>query len=85
MSQTVEQARLVTTQAAIIPGQAVTELALFTASGTPVTLPVNATTTVAGLVKKMPAQADSTAVDVAALNVQFNLLLAKLRTAGILS
>ena len=34
---------------------------------------------------KQAAQADSAAVDVAAVNVQFNALLAKLRSAGILA
>lgn len=44
-----------------------------------------ATTAVAGTVKKMPTQANSTATDVAGLLADFNALLAKLRTAGILS
>lgn len=44
-----------------------------------------ATTATAGVVKKAPAQADSTASTVAALVTDFNALLAKLRTAGILS
>ena len=44
-----------------------------------------ATTSTNGTVKKMPAQADSTASTVAAVVVDFNALLAKLRTAGILS
>ena len=44
-----------------------------------------ATTSVAGVVKKTPAQADSTAADVAAVLVDFNALLAKLRTAGIVT
>jgi len=44
-----------------------------------------ATTTVAGIVKKTPAQADSVASTVAALVTDFNALLAKLRTAGIIS
>lgn len=48
-------------------------------------LPVAATTATAGLVKKMPAQVDTVAVDLAALKVDFNALLAKLRTAGLLT
>ena len=39
----------------------------------------------AGTIVQQPAQANSTAVDVAAVNVQFNALLAKLRSAGILA
>lgn len=46
---------------------------------------VPATTTTAGVVKQAAARADSAAADVAALNVIFNDLLAKLRTAGILA
>lgn len=44
----------------------------------------NATTTSAGIVKQAAAQADSTATDVAGLLADFNSLLAKLRTAGVL-
>lgn len=44
-----------------------------------------ATTATAGVVKQAAAQADTTAVDLAALKVDFNALLAKLRTAGILA
>lgn len=44
-----------------------------------------ATTSTAGVVKMAAARADSAAADVAALNVIFNDLLAKLRTAGILA
>ncbi|QIC89616.1 hypothetical protein F0336_14135 [Serratia liquefaciens] len=53
-------------------------------AGTPYTLPA-ATTSVNGGVKKMPAQADSTATDAAGVVTDLNALLAKLRTAGILS
>jgi hypothetical protein len=52
---------------------------------TSVDLPVAATTATAGLVKKMPAQVDSVAADITAMKVDFNALLAKLRTAGILT
>lgn len=38
-----------------------------------------------GPVKKMPAQTDSDAEDVAGLVTDFNALLAKLRTAGLLT
>jgi hypothetical protein len=48
------------------------------------TLPT-ATTTKIGGVKKAASQADSVAVDAAGLLTDFNALLAKLRTAGILS
>lgn len=44
----------------------------------------SATTTTAGVVKQAAAQADSTATDVAGLLADFNSLLAKLRTAGVL-
>ncbi|MGX1958438.1 head fiber protein [Serratia proteamaculans] len=53
-------------------------------AGAPYTLPA-ATTSVNGGVKKMPAQADSTATDAAGAVTDFNALLAKLRTAGLLS
>lgn len=62
---------------------ATTEIVTFPNS--PVAVPTTATTAVAGTVKKMPAQADTVAVDLAALKVDFNALLAKLRTAGILT
>lgn len=39
----------------------------------------------AGTVKKAAAQPDSTATDVAGLKTDFNALLAKLRTAGVIS
>jgi len=44
-----------------------------------------ATNTVNGTVKRAAAQANSTATDVAGLVTDFNALLAKLRTAGILA
>lgn len=47
-------------------------------------VPVAATTTTAGIVKKMASQADSTATDVAGLLADFNALLAKARTAGLM-
>lgn len=49
------------------------------------TAPGNASSTTAGLVKQAAAQANSTATDVAGLVTDFNALLAKLRTAGILA
>lgn len=52
-------------------------------AGVPYTLPA-ATTSVNGGVKKMPAQTDSTATDVAGLLADFNALLAKARTAGLM-
>ena len=53
------------------------------ASGT--VLAPDATTTTKGIVKQAVAQADSTATDIAGLKADFNALLAKLRTAGILA
>lgn len=47
------------------------------------TLPA-ATTAAIGGVKKMAAQADSTATDVAGLVTDFNALLAKARAAGMI-
>ena len=46
---------------------------------------VPATTSTAGVVKQAAVQADSVATDVAGLVTDFNALLAKLRTAGILA
>jgi len=43
-----------------------------------------ATTSTLGGVKKMATQADSTATDVAGLVADFNALLAKARTAGLI-
>ena len=60
-----------------------TTKALKVASGT--ILAPDATTTTKGIVKQLVAQADSTATDVAGLKADFNALLAKLRTAGILA
>jgi hypothetical protein len=45
----------------------------------------NSDGTVASTIKKQPAQADTTAADLAALKVDFNALLLKLRNAGILT
>lgn len=47
-------------------------------------IPVAATTSTAGIVKKMTPQADSTATDVAGLLADFNALLAKARIAGLM-
>lgn len=68
------------TKAVVVPAvnlnehQTVMQLALVNPDGSP-----------ASTVKKQPAQADSTATDVTGLVADFNALLAKLRTAGILS
>lgn len=43
------------------------------------------TLTIRGGVLQQAAQADTTAVDLAALKVDFNALLAKLRSAGVLA
>lgn len=49
-----------------------------------VAMPIATSLTLGG-VKQAVAQADSTATDVAELKTDFNALLAKLRTAGILA
>ena len=55
-------------------------------TGKPTTFPpVAATTSVVGGVKMSAAQTNSVATDVAGLVTDFNALLAKLRTAGILA
>lgn len=53
-------------------------------AGTPYTLPA-ATASVTGGVKQAASQANSTATDVAGLLADFNALLAKLKTAGIMA
>lgn len=50
----------------------------------PASLPV-ATVSANGVVKQAAAQANSTATDVAGIVTDFNALLAKLRTAGLLA
>lgn len=55
------------------------------ASKTGVGASVAATTTTAGVVKQAAIQADSVAADVPGVVADFNALLAKLRTAGILA
>ena len=45
----------------------------------------NATTSTAGIVKQAEAQADSVATDAENLKTDFNSLLAKLRSAGIMA
>lgn len=49
----------------------------------PVTIPAATTSSIGG-VKKMAAQADSTATDIAGMAADFNALLAKARTAGLM-
>lgn len=78
-------AMIVLGQTVIDPSQRPLQLALFNADGSPYSVPVAATTAVAGTVKKMPAQVDSVAADLTAMKVDFNALLAKMRTAGLLS
>ena len=68
---TVQRATVVATNPPASSNQANVQLALFHADGTQVVA-----------AKKMPAQADTTAADLAALKVDFNLLLGKMRTAG---
>lgn len=69
-----------TTAAVVVPGTTVAPNKL----PLQVTL-VNADGTAAGTVKKQAAQVDTVAVDLAALKVDFNALLAKLRAAGVLT
>lgn len=64
----------VTQADAPVDGQEPVELSVFDADGSPLVIPVQAA-----------AQADTTAVDLAALKVDFNALLAKLRTAGVIA
>uniref|UniRef100_A0AAU8GHU8 Head fiber protein n=1 Tax=Salmonella phage vB_SEnST11_KE23 TaxID=3161174 RepID=A0AAU8GHU8_9CAUD len=52
--------------------------------GSGYTLPAATTTTLGG-VKKASSQADSVATDVAGLVTDFNALLAKLKTAGLMA
>jgi hypothetical protein len=82
-----------TTQAVLVsrsklnPNHTPQQLALFMEDGTPfdAEAPVgNATTTTKGVVNQMPAQTNSAAADIAAMNTNFNALLAKLRTAGLM-
>lgn len=72
-SQRIKELQVVTkaTRDSTLTGE---QVALFKADGTPYPIPT-----------KQAAQADTTAADLAALKVDFNLLLAKLRLAGILS
>ena len=49
-----------------------------------ITVP-SATASVKGVVKQAVTQADSTATDVAGLKTDFNALLAKLKTAGLMA
>jgi hypothetical protein len=55
------------------------------AGSDPLTSIPAATASVVGGVKKAAAQADSTAEDAAGIVTDFNALLAKLRTAGVLA
>lgn len=75
-SSVTEQAVLVTTQATVKPGQHLKKIALFNANGTPYTGP-------APLVAAF--QANSTATDVAGVVANFNALLTKLKTAGLMA
>lgn len=54
-------------------------------NGKPISADATASTTVAGSVKQAAAQANSVATDAPGLVTDFNALLAKLRTAGILA
>jgi hypothetical protein len=69
-----ERAVVVASGTGIDVNQLGTQIALYNSDGT-----------VASTVKKQAAQADSTATDVPGLKTDFNALLAKLRSAGILS
>ena len=48
-------------------------------------IPAASNGTLRGSVLRAAAQADTTAVDIAAMRVDFNLLLAKLRTSGVIA
>lgn len=61
------------------------ELLIDEINGSAPSTPGNATTTTEGVVKQAAAQPDSTATDAAGVVADFNALLAKLRTAGILA
>lgn len=65
-------------------GAGTSSLVIGTTSTTAMAGNAAATTSVIGGVKKMAAQADSTATDVAGLLADFNALLAKARTAGLM-
>lgn len=65
-------------------GAGTSSLVIGTTSTTAMAGNAAATTSVIGGVKKMAAQADSTATDVAGLVTDFNALLAKARTAGLI-
>ena len=72
-NQIVKQVSVVT-QTAPTANQQMEKVALFNSAGSPVTP-----------IAQAAAQADTTAVDLAALKVDFNALLAKLRTAGVIA
>ncbi len=65
-------------------GAGTSSLAIGTTSTTAMAGNLAATTAAIGGVKKMAAQTDSTATDVAGLVTDFNALLAKARTAGLM-
>ncbi|EOA8081177.1 head fiber protein [Escherichia coli] len=65
-------------------GAGTSSLVIGTTSTTAMAGNAAATTSVIGGVKKMAAQADSTATDVAGLVTDFNALLAKARAAGLI-
>lgn len=79
----VQQPAAGTTEYVTDAGQTVDPVPVYFPAGVPGT--AAATTAVAGSVKQAAAQANSTATDVAGLVTDFNALLAKLRTAGILA
>lgn len=73
MANGITQATVVS-QSAAKRGQESMQLALFHTDGTALAVG-----------KKMPAQVDSVAADLTAMKVDFNALLAKLRTAGLMT
>lgn len=97
MSQSTMQARVVTTQTELLPGQGVVDLVLFKPDGTPWTgaAVAAATASVNGTVKKGVAVTDVAAVNASDLataqalanetKAKLNALLASLRTAGVIS
>lgn len=74
MSEQLTTELVVVSQTARTPGRVGEKVALFAADGSVLIAP-----------KQAAAQVDSVAADVATLKTDFNALLAKLRTAGIMA
>jgi hypothetical protein len=74
MSNMLPMQAIVTAGGTMSKSQTTAEIALYDSTGAAVTP-----------LKKQAAQVDTTAADLAALKVDFNLLLAKLRLAGVIT